>query len=105
MPAQLSLIVGDLSVWNDPDRCATCNRTINRDAASLGVQRRPVRPFALSLSSDGFFIASEAFHRLAGEHAFEGVTFVPLQNRYAVIKLRRQVAYSAIQSISLGQVG
>ncbi len=54
---------------------------------------KPVYRLPLSLTSDGFYVASKKFQELALAHNFTGVDFVPLENGRFVLKVARKVAY------------
>lgn len=94
LPYRLSLSFCGLSAWIDPERCPKCNRTKNRSTAKLHSNRRPVTPLHLSLTSDGFFVASRTFRKFAIEHGFEGIEFISLLNSRHVIKVTRKIEYA-----------
>lgn len=102
---RLSLEYSGMEVWQNPDRCGTCGRTTNRANATLAQDKPPVRSFPLSLTSDGFFVCSMRFRRLAEDCGFEGIEFIPLANRYNVLKVSRKVQYAPDESIYQKQDG
>lgn len=83
-----------MSVWWNSDRCKSCSRTVGREYAEFHAVDPPAKPFPLSVTSDGFFIASRKFRKFAIDNAFEGVEFVPLKNQFYVLKIAREVAYA-----------
>ena len=105
MPFRVGIEYCGMSVWNNPERCKTCNRTINREQAILQQNHRPVRHFPLSLTSDGFFVCSDKFRKFAMENLFEGIGFVPLINRFYVLKVKRKIEYSQTKTVYQKQSG
>jgi len=93
MPTKLGLEFGGLCVLAKTERCEKCGRHIGRERAIFESIDKPIRPFPLFLTSDGFFVVSKRFRDFVVGHGFHGVEFVLLANRYFVMKVARCVAY------------
>jgi len=93
MPARLGLEFGGLSVLANTERCPACGRHVGRERATFRATQKPDRPFPLSVTSDGFHVASKRFRGFCIDHAFTGIDFVPLENGYFVMIVARCVAY------------
>jgi len=97
MPVEICLEFGGLCVLAKTERCDVCGRHIGRDRAVFSAHQKPVRRFALSATSDGFFVVSKAFHNFCRYSGFTGVDFSRLENGYFVMKVRRCVELDMAQ--------
>jgi hypothetical protein len=90
MPCSVHVEFSGTDLWLDPQLCPTCGSKVGKYEASLYKVMGPWRKgFALSLTSDGFYLVSKKL--LPALSDSRGVSFLPLERGYAAIKFHRRV--------------
>ena len=90
VPCSVHVPFSGTDLWENPPLCPTCGSKVGKYDAKLYKVLGPRRKgFALSMTSDGFYLISKRF--LMGAAEFQGVTFVPLERGYAAIEFHRRV--------------
>lgn len=90
MPFRAAVEFCGMDVWANPEVCPSCGTRVNQKSAKFSCKDGPVRSgFDLSMSSEAFFIATKRFVDTC--EGFTGVSFVPLENGYFVLKFDRLV--------------
>lgn len=93
MPCSVHVEFSGTKLWHNPSLCPTCGSKLGKYEVEQFKMVGPVRKgFALSLTSDGFYLMSKKLVAVAS--SFQGITLVPLDRGYATIKFHRRVDLS-----------